>query len=99
MVRDVAIHAVRHEDKTDVRVMIRPKLAVRIDASDKAPARIRGIDCFLNGGAIVSVEAGPTFNDEAYFEFALQDAKAGDKLEVRWTDAAGAKGEGRLTLK
>ncbi len=100
MIRDVAIHAVRQEESTDVRVMIRPKLAVRLgNAADSSPARVKGIDCTLNGRSVVSVEAGSNLNDEAYFEFALHGAQAGDKLEVRWTDTAGAKGEGRLTLK
>lgn len=103
MLRDVAIHTVRREEDIEVRVLIRPKVAVRIDGAssggdDAPPPRVREISCRLNGLEVVSVDAGPSFNEEAYFEFVVHGAQARDNLTVAWTDTAGTRGEGRLTI-
>ena len=104
MIRDVAIRAFRLEQEKDthVRVLIRPKLRVKVGDAAAAPAGgpafIREVNCKLNGNLVLGMEAGPHLNEEGFFEFVVRDAKAGAVIEVTWTDAAGDKGRGELTL-
>jgi hypothetical protein len=79
MIRDVAIRAFRLEEaKKDahVRVLIRPKLRVKVGDAPATPAGgpafIREVNCKLNGNLVIGMEAGPHLNEEAFFEFVVR---------------------------
>jgi hypothetical protein len=100
LARDVAINVIRKDDKTRVRILIRPKLQVATKPGDSAPLpHLREVVCTLNDDKFAVLTVGDNFNDSGFFEVELHGGQPGNTINVAWTDVAGNKGQGSSVLK
>jgi sulfur-oxidizing protein SoxZ len=82
-------------DKVEVRVLVSHEMesGQRKDPSGKnIPAWfIQNISATHNGKTVLSAQWGPAVSKNPFLQFYFKGGKAGDKLNVAWTDNKGEK--------
>ncbi len=73
----------------------------RRDAQGRPSAawHITDFTLLLNGKPLLSGQLGGGISQDPYFEVALKGVKAGDELQLDWTDTAGAKRSDRASIQ
>lgn len=59
---------------------------------------IERVVCRHNGAVFMTADWGPSISQDPYFSFQVTSAKAGDVIEVSWTDNLGNSSSGDVTL-
>lgn len=82
---------------TEILVLVNHPMETgqRVDAKtkEKIPAHfIQTMQVNLNGQAVASIDMGVAISKDPLIAVAVPNAKAGDKVEVRWTDNKGETG-------
>lgn len=88
------------------RVLVRMRLAHEMesgqrkdDAGRTIPAwYIQQLNVTLNGRTVLDAMWGPSISKDPYLQFALNGAKAGDKLGVHWLDSRGERRSDEATI-
>ena len=66
----------------------------------KIPAHfIQEVACTHNGASVMTANWGPAVSKNPYVSFVLANAKAGDKIEMSWTDNKGEKDSASTQVK
>ena len=95
MADPMKIRATAAGDKTTVRVLIAHEMETgqRKDSAGKlVPAWfIQEVTASLNGKPVLSAYWGPAVSKNPFLQFAFKGGKAGDKVQVSWTDNRGEK--------
>ena len=95
MTDPMKIRATAAGDKTTVRVLIAHEMETgqRKDAAGKlVPAWfIQEVTASLNGKPVLTAFWGPAVSKNPFLQFAFKGGKAGDKVQVSWTDNRGEK--------
>lgn len=95
MADPMKIRATAAGDKTTVRVLIAHEMETgqRKDAAGKlVPAWfIQEVTASLNGKPVLSAFWGPAVSKNPFLQFGFKGGKAGDKVQVSWTDNRGEK--------
>jgi len=102
MADPMRIRAQAAGDKTTVRVLMAHEMesGQRKDAAGKAiPAwYINEVSAALNGKVVLTAEWGPSVSKNPFLQFVIKGAKAGDKVQVSWTDNKGEKRSDEATV-
>jgi len=102
MADPMRIRAQAAGDKATVRVLMAHEMesGQRKDAAGKAiPAwYINEVSAALNGKVVLTAEWGPSVSKNPFLQFVIKGAKAGDKVQVSWTDNKGEKRSDEATV-
>jgi len=102
MADPMRIRAQAAGDKATVRVLMAHEMesGQRKDAAGKTiPAwYINEVSAALNGKVVLTAEWGPSVSKNPFLQFAIKGAKAGDKVQVTWTDNKGDKRSDEATV-
>ena len=60
---------------------------------------IETVTCTKNGEQVMQAQWGPAVSKNPFLAFKVKGCKAGDVIEVVWTDNLGEQGTGELVLK
>jgi sulfur-oxidizing protein SoxZ len=95
MADPMKIRATAAGEKTTVRVLIAHEMETgqRKDSAGKiVPAWfIQELSASLNGKPVLSAYWGPAVSKNPFLQFSFKGGKAGDKVQVSWTDNRGEK--------
>lgn len=95
MADPMKIRATAAGEKTTVRVLIAHEMETgqRKDSAGKVvPAWfIQELNASLNGKPVLSAYWGPAVSKNPFLQFSFKGGKAGDKVQVSWTDNRGEK--------
>lgn len=93
MADPIRIRAQLTGNKATVRVLMGHEMesGQRKDAAGKVvPAwYIQQVTALHNGKTVLEAQWGPSVSKNPFMQFLLKNAKAGDKVVVRWTDNRG----------
>lgn len=93
MADPIRIRAQLTGNKATVRVLMGHEMesGQRKDAAGKVvPAwYIQQVTALHNGKTVLEAQWGPSVSKNPFMQFLLKNAKAGDKVAVRWTDNRG----------
>lgn len=102
MADPMRIRAQASGDKATVRVLMAHEMesGQRKDSAGKTiPAWfISEVSASLNGKVVMTAEWGPSVSKNPFLQFAIKGAKAGDKVQVTWTDNKGDKRTDEATV-
>jgi len=102
MADPMRIRAQAAGDKATVRVLMAHEMesGQRKDAAGKTiPAwYINEVSAALNGKVVLTAEWGPSVSKNPFLQFVIKGAKAGDKVQVSWTDNKGEKRSDEATV-
>ncbi|MEJ6002212.1 thiosulfate oxidation carrier complex protein SoxZ [Paucibacter sediminis] len=102
MADPMRIRAQAAGDKATVRVLMAHEMesGQRKDAAGKTiPAwYINEVSAALNGKVVLTAEWGPSVSKNPFLQFVIKGAKAGDKVQVSWTDNKGDKRSDEATV-
>ena len=102
MADPMRIRAQASGDKATVRVLMAHEMesGQRKDSAGKTiPAWfINEVSASLNGKVVMTAEWGPSVSKNPFLQFAVKGAKAGDKIQVTWTDNKGEKRTDEATV-
>ena len=102
MADPMKIRATMQGDKTEVRVLMAHEMETgqRKDAQGKViPAWfIQNVTATVNGRTVLSAEWGPAVAKKPFLAFRFSGAKAGDKIQITWTDNHGDKRTDEATI-
>ena len=102
MADPMRIRAQAAGDKATVRVLMAHEMesGQRKDAAGKTiPAwHISEVSASLNGKVVLTAEWGPSVSKNPFLQFVIKGAKAGDKVQVSWTDNKGDKRSDEATV-
>lgn len=95
MAEPIRIRAQLQGDKTVVRVLVAHEMesGQRKDAAGKPIAAwfIQSVTATHNGKTVMGAQWGPSVSKNPFLQFSFRGAKAGDKLQITWTDNRGDK--------
>jgi sulfur-oxidizing protein SoxZ len=95
MADPMKIRATAAGEKTTVRVLIAHEMETgqRKDSAGKiVPAWfIQELSASLNGKQVLSAYWGPAVSKNPFLQFSFKGGKAGDKVQISWTDNRGEK--------
>ena len=102
MADPMRIRAQASGDKATVRVLMAHEMesGQRKDSAGKTiPAWfINEVSASLNGKVVMTAEWGPSVSKNPFLQFTVKGAKAGDKVQVTWTDNKGDKRTDEATV-
>ena len=102
MADPMRIRAQASGDKATVRVLMAHEMesGQRKDSAGKTiPAWfINEVSASLNGKVVMTAEWGPSVSKNPFLQFTVKGAKAGDKIQVTWTDSKGDKRTDEATV-
>jgi sulfur-oxidizing protein SoxZ len=102
MADPMRIRAQASGDKATVRVLMAHEMesGQRKDSAGKTiPAWfINEVSASLNGKVVMTAEWGPSVSKNPFLQFTVKGAKAGDKIQVTWTDNKGEKRTDEATV-
>lgn len=102
MADPMRIRAQAAGDKVTVRVLMAHEMesGQRKDAAGKTiPAwHINEVSASLNGKVVLTAEWGPSVSKNPFLQFVIKGGKAGDKVQVSWTDNKGDKRSDEATV-
>jgi sulfur-oxidizing protein SoxZ len=102
MADPMRIRAQASGDKATVRVLMAHEMesGQRKDSAGKTiPAWfISEVSASLNGKVVMTAEWGPSVSKNPFLQFSIKGAKAGDKVQVTWTDNKGEKRTDEATV-
>lgn len=102
MADPMRIRAQAAGDKATVRVLMAHEMesGQRKDAAGKTiPAwYISEVSAALNGKVVLTAEWGPSVSKNPFLQFVIKGAKAGDKVQISWTDNKGDKRSDEATV-
>ena len=103
MADPMKIRAQMQGDKTEVRVLMAHEMETgqRKDAKGQViPAWfIQNVTATVNGRTVLSAEWGPAVAKNPFLAFRFSGAKAGDKVQITWTDNHGDKRTDETTIQ
>ena len=89
-------------DKTVVRVLMSHEMETgqRKDGAGKTiPAHfIQDVTATYNGKTVLAAQWGPAISKNPYLQFQFSGGKAGDKIQITWTDNKGDKRSDEATI-
>ena len=89
-------------DKTVVRVLMSHEMETgqRKDSAGKTiPAHfIQDVTATYNGKTVLAAQWGPAISKNPYLQFQFSGGKAGDKIQITWTDNKGDKRSDEATI-
>ena len=103
MADPMKIRAQVQGDKVEVRVLMAHEMETgqRKDAKGQViPAWfIQNVTATVNGRTVLSAEWGPAVAKNPFLAFRFTGGKAGDKLQITWTDNHGDKRTDETTIQ
>lgn len=104
MADSIRIRAEAKGGETTVKALITHPMetGLRKDkkTGEKIPAHyIQEVACTHNGASVMTAHWGPAVSKNPYVSFVLANAKAGDKIEMSWTDNKGEKDSASTQVK
>jgi sulfur-oxidizing protein SoxZ len=104
MADSIRIRAEAKGGETTVKALITHPMetGLRKDkkTGEKIPAHyIQEVACAHNGANVMTAHWGPAVSKNPYVSFVLANAKAGDKIEMSWTDNKGEKDSASTQVK
>jgi sulfur-oxidizing protein SoxZ len=89
------IRATMQGNETQVRVLMSHEMETgqrKDSAGNVVPAHfIQSVIATHNGKRVLDAEWGPAISKNPYLQFQFAGAKAGDKIQITWTDNKGEK--------
>ena len=102
MADPMRIRAKVEGDKTVVRVLMSHEMETgqRKDSAGKTiPAHfIQEVTATYNGKSVLAAQWGPAISKNPYLQFQFSGGKAGDKIQITWTDNKGEKRSDEATI-
>ena len=104
MAKSIRIRAQAKGGETTVKALITHPMetGLRKDkkTGEKIPAHyIQEVNCKHNGAEVMTAFWGPAVSKNPYVSFILGNAKAGDTIELSWSDNKGEKDSASTTVK
>ena len=104
MANSIRIRAQLQGGDTTVKALITHAMetGMRKDkkTGEKIPAHyIQEVTCKHNGASVMTATWGPAVSKNPYVSFVLANAKAGDSIELSWTDNKGEKDTASTQVK
>jgi sulfur-oxidizing protein SoxZ len=102
MADPMKIRATMAGDKAEVRVLMSHEMETGQRKDSKGtviPAHfIQNVTATHNGRTVLSAEWGPAVSKNPFLSFKFSGAKAGDKVQITWTDNKGEKRTDEATI-
>ena len=104
MAKSIRIRAQAKGGETTVKALITHPMetGMRKDkkTGEKIPAHyIQEVSCKHNGANVMTAHWGPAVSKNPYVSFMLANAKAGDSIELSWSDNKGEKDTASTKVK
>ena len=104
MANSIRIRAQAKDGETTVKALITHPMetGMRKDkkTGEKIPAHfIQEVSCKHYGASVMTAHWGPAVSKNPYVSFVLASAKAGDTIELSWTDNKGEKDTASTDVK